>query len=65
MLQQNSRYTVAHINKDSGEKNLRDQGFRYECLVLSDQPLEESEILIFSCALASLKFPDRSRFNEL
>lgn len=38
MLQQNSRYTFAHINKDSGEKELRDQGFR---LILNYKDLRD------------------------
>lgn len=38
MLQQNSRYTFAHISKDSGEKELRDQGFR---LILNYKDLRD------------------------
>lgn len=40
----------AHENKDSGEKELRDHtfhGFECECHVLKEQPLKQSEILLF------------------
>lgn len=40
----------AHERKHSDEKDLRDHrfyGFRYECPVVKEQPLKESEILLF------------------